>query len=187
MTVSTWQASRPKEHSTQFSPSEPSFYSDVSGIAYKASQLKELSDAIIESLIAETSEIIISVRTTKEDAEYRISLGEEVDLAWLKRVRYKLNKLGNFRRILNEELCGRKGVDGHIASIRSAKKEATRAIRREKRRMESHIAHQQALKDHSFQVRKAFYELVKEHIGVAAFDRLVAKSKEIAEDIAPHP
>lgn len=187
MTISTWSMTdaAPKRHEPI--SLESHFCSKISGTTYKASQITELPEAVIVDLISEISNVIASLQTDKEDAEYRVSIGESIDLSWLKRVRCKYNKMAVFRSLLFREYTTRNGSENAIASIRATKKKATRAIRKEKQLMESHDAHQKALKENAFHTRKFFYELVKQAIGESKFNELVEASKEMAEMVAPRP
>jgi hypothetical protein len=187
MTISTWSAINVAPTRSETAPIESHFCSEISGVTYKASQIPSLSEVVIADLISEISDTIASLRTEKEDAEYRISIGESIDLCWLKRVRFKYNKLAVFRGLLFREEAARNGSESAVSSIRAAKKEAARAIRREKRRLDSRDAHQKAAKENAFYTRKFFYELVKQVVGETKFNEMMETSKEMAEVVAPRP
>lgn len=187
MAISTWapKDSYPKE--IEYAPTELKFHSDIFNADYRASQIAEIAEDVLRSLMSEASELLASLKTTKEDAEQRIAIGEVIELTWLRRVRYRYNKLAAFKGLLFRELDARTDPEGRSLSIRQEKNKASRAIKREKQRMETQIAHQQSQREYSYHMRKFFYELVKEHVGEMVFNAMVERSKEMAEEVAPRP
>lgn len=159
----------------KYIPTELFFYSECLDETYKASQLQDLSEQTLQTLASELSQVIASIGAVRDDAEAKIRLGEPIDLNWLGRVRFRLNKVLNFRKLVLRELDIRAGMHG--------KKEAIAAIKREKASISVHQAHQEKMKRREFQKRKFFYGMVKEKLGEAWFDTMMSRAEDMAMSV----
>jgi hypothetical protein len=147
---------------------------------YFVSQLPGLELEELRQLLSEVTSDLASLDATDTIIREKQTAGVDLDFEWFRRVRTKRNCVRSFMALVSRELKAR-GRNNRIRFL----EDQIKNLRGKNLRLTDALNHKSALKNYEMEKRRAFYEIVKEAIGVDAFNAAMEKAASLAAHLNP--
>jgi len=159
---------------------ELAYWSRKNEKTYLASELPGLDLQELQVLLSEVTLDVASLDATVAMIREREAIEIDLDLEWFRRVRTKRNCMRSFMALASRELKIR-GRGNHIRFL----EDQIKNLKGKNLRLTDALKHKSALKDYEIEKRRAFYKIVKEAIGVDAFNAAMEKAASLAAHLNP--
>lgn len=159
---------------------ELTYWSKNKEKTYFASQLPSLDTQELQVLLSEVTLDVASLDATVAAIQKKEATGVDLNFEWFRRVRTNRNCMRSFMALTSRELR-RQGRDNHIRFL----EDRVKNLKGKNSRLTDALKHKSALKKYEMEKRRAFYQIVKEEIGVDAFNAAMAKAASLAAHLNP--